>query len=120
MCKKADRKRLCLSKAEHIGVGERMFTEDMVHNALQTWCDNVVAVGKAHSEGGDARAVAVQVLHDNYDYDNGKVLFKPTLTFGTQTYRPTKEGALAYFTGGDENFPDDNEDQRAIGTPFVG
>lgn len=107
MCKKADRKRLCLSKAEHIGVGERMFTEDMVHNALQTWCDNVVAVGKAHSEGGDARAVAVQVLHDNYDYDNGKVLFKPTLTFGTQTYRPTKEGALAYFTGGDENFPDD-------------
>jgi len=84
-----------------------MFTEDMVHKALQTWCDNVVAVGKAHSEGGDPRTVATQVLSDNYDYDQGKVLFKPTLTFGARTFRPTKDGALAYFTGGNDDFPDD-------------
>ena len=84
-----------------------MFTEDMVHEALQTWCDNVVAVGKAHTDGGDARAVAMQVLGDHYDYDHGKVLFKPTLAFGKQTFRPTKAGALAYFTGGTDEFPDD-------------
>lgn len=64
-----------------------MFTEEMVHTALQTWCDNVVAVGKVHAEGGDVKAFASQVLSDNYDYDNGKVLFKPTLTFGSQTFR---------------------------------
>lgn len=84
-----------------------MFTEEMVHTALQTWCDNVVATGKVHAEGGDARAFSSQVLADNYDYDNGKVLFKPTLAYGTQTFRPTKQGALAYFVGGDEEFPDD-------------
>ena len=84
-----------------------MFTDEMVHTALQTWCDNVVAVGKVHVDGGDARAFSAKVLSDNYDYDNGKVLFKPTLAHGTQTYRPTKEGALAYFVGGDENFPND-------------
>ncbi len=84
-----------------------MFTQDMVHKALQTWCDNVVAVGKAHSDGGDPRTVAAQVLSDHYDYDTGKVLFKPTLTFGTRTYRPTKDGALAYFVGGSDEFPDD-------------
>jgi hypothetical protein len=29
------------------------------------------------------------------------------LTFGARTFRPTKEGALAYFVGGDPSFPDD-------------
>ena len=85
-----------------------MFTEEMVHTALQTWCDNVVAVGKVHAEGGDAKAFASKVLSENYDYDNGKVLFKPTLTFGAQTFRPTKEGALSYFVGGNSDYPNDN------------
>lgn len=84
-----------------------MFTDEMVKNALQTWCDNVVATGKVHSEGGDVRAFSSQVLSDNYDYDNGKVLFKPTLAFGVHTYRPTKKGALAYFVGQDDDFPHD-------------
>ncbi|KQM98927.1 hypothetical protein ASG37_01090 [Sphingomonas sp. Leaf407] len=84
-----------------------MFTDQMVHVTLQTWCDNVVAVGKVHSEGGDVHAFATQVLSDNYDYDAGKVLFKPTLTHGAQTFRPTKAGALSYFVGGDPEFPDD-------------
>ena len=42
-----------------------MFTEEMVHTALQTWCDNVVAVGKVHAEGGDAKAFASKVLSEN-------------------------------------------------------
>jgi hypothetical protein len=86
---------------------DKMFTEDMVHKALQTWCDNVVAVGRTHADGDDARTVALKVLTEHYDYDSGKVLFKPTLAFGKETFRPTKQGALAYFVGGDENFPDD-------------
>ena len=84
-----------------------MFTDEMVHEALQTWCDNVVAVGRIHSEGGDARAFSSGVLSNHYDYDDGKVLFKPTLTSGANTYRPTREGALSYFVGGDTNFPED-------------
>lgn len=86
---------------------DSVFTEQMVIDTLQLWCDNVVRIGAIYSEGGDYAAVADQVLSDNYDYDNGKVLFKPTLAFGPQTYRPTKEGALAYFIGGNENFPND-------------
>ncbi|MEI8647388.1 hypothetical protein P4S73_04550 [Paraglaciecola sp. Hal342] len=34
-------------------------------------------------------------------------MFKPTLTFGQQTFRPTKEGALSYFVGGNSDFPND-------------
>lgn len=32
-----------------------MFTKEMVLSALQTWCDNVVKVGKVHAEGGDVQ-----------------------------------------------------------------
>lgn len=83
------------------------FTDQMVENALQTWCDNVVAIGQIYIDGGDFKTAAEKVLSDNYDYDQGKVLFKPTLAFGPQTFRDTKAGALAYFVGGDTEYPDD-------------
>ena len=85
----------------------KQFTEKQVIDTLQLWCDNVVLVGKTHSEGGDVKKQANKILSDNYDYDNGKVLFKPTLAFGNQTFRPTKKGALAYFIGGNSDFPND-------------
>lgn len=85
-----------------------MFTDEMVHNALQTWCDNVVAVGETYRQGQDVRAFANKVLSENYDYDSGKVLFKPTQASGLNTYRPTKKGALSYFVSGDEDYPEDN------------
>jgi hypothetical protein len=82
-------------------------TKAEVNAAQQAWCDALVAIGKTHTEGGDAKALATKVLSEAYDYDHGKVFFKPTLTHGAQTFRPTKEGALAYFVGGNPNFPDD-------------
>ncbi len=85
----------------------KTFTDQLVVDSLQLWCDNVVRIGKIHSEGGDVAATAAQILSDNYDYDKGKVLFKPTLTFGLQNFRSTKEGALSYFIGGNPEFPDD-------------
>jgi hypothetical protein len=78
-----------------------------VNAAQQAWCDALVAIGKTHDEGGDAKALATKVIDQAYDYDKGKVFFKPTLAFGKNTFRPTKEGALAYFVGGDPNFPED-------------
>ena len=78
-----------------------------VNAAQQAWCDALVAIGKTSEEGGDAKALATKVLTEAYDYDHGKVFFKPTLAYGKNTFRPTKEGALAYFVGGDPNFPED-------------
>jgi hypothetical protein len=48
------------------------------------------------------------VLSTAYAYDDGPVLFKPTLAHGAQTFRMTKDGALAYFVGGDPAYPDDH------------
>lgn len=83
-------------------------TEAEVKAAQQAWCDALVRIGKVYKEGGDYRAVASQVIDDLYDYQEGKVFFKPTLASGKNTFRPTKEGALSYFVGGDESFPEDS------------
>src|SRR5262245_14221651 len=82
-------------------------TEDDVNAAQQAWCDGLVKIGKVHEEGGDYKAVAGQVIDDLYDYKDGKVFFKPTLAFGKNTVRSTREGALSYFIGGNKDFPED-------------
>jgi hypothetical protein len=81
--------------------------EQEVNAAQQAWCDALVKIGRVHADGGDYKAVASQAITDLYDYDKGKVFFKPTLAHGKNTFRPTKAGALAYFVGGNPDFPED-------------
>lgn len=83
-------------------------TADEVNAAQQAWCDALVKIGKVHQEGGDYKAVAAQLIADLYDYEQGQVFFKPTLSHGKNTFRNTKEGALAYFVGGNSAFPEDS------------
>lgn len=78
-----------------------------VEGAQLAWCDALLSIGKLGASGGDAKALASKVLSSAYAYDSGVVLFKPTLTFGAQTFRFDKAGALAYFVGGDAAYPDD-------------
>lgn len=75
--------------------------------AQRSWCAALIEIGHLGATGGDAKATATAVLSRAYDYDAGTVLFKPTLAFGAQTFRTTKQGALAYFVGGDSSYPDD-------------
>jgi hypothetical protein len=83
-------------------------TTEMVQSAVRGWCDGLLKISRTAMEGGDAKAVASEILTTAYDYgDNGKVLFKPTLTHGVDTFRLNKEGALAYFVGGNPSFPND-------------
>lgn len=84
-----------------------IITYEEVNAAQQAWCDALVKIGQLHRDGGDYRAYAEEVLSQLYNYDHGKVFFKPTLAHGAQTFRTTKQGALAYFVGGDNAYPDD-------------
>lgn len=84
-----------------------VITYDEVNAAQQAWCDALVKIGQIKEEGGDYKAFAEKVLSDAYNYDYGKVFFKPTLAFGDQTFRNDKKGALAYFVGGDPDYPND-------------
>lgn len=87
---------------------QSIVTYEEVNAAQQAWCDALIKIGQVKEEGGDYKAYAEQVLSEAYNYDFGKVFFKPTLAFGDQTFRNDKKGALAYFVGGDPDYPNDN------------
>lgn len=84
-------------------------TEEELTNARQIWGDALVAISKAYDEEGidAARAVANGALDAAYGYELGPVLFKPTLASGEQTFRTTRDGALAYFVGHSDEYPGD-------------
>lgn len=82
-------------------------TTEEVNQALQAWCNALVQIGQVYEDGGDYKAFAAEVIETAYNYGKGEVFFKPTLTYGPRTFRPTAEGAHAYFVGGNEAFPED-------------
>ena len=86
---------------------QTVITYEEVNAAQQAWCDALVKIGKIKEEGGDYKKFAEEVLSAAYNYDNGKVFFKPTLAYGDQTFRNDKKGALSYFVGGDKDYPND-------------
>lgn len=84
-------------------------TEAEVLAAQKAWGEALVRISTDFRNGGAerARATASSVLDTAYGYNLGAVLFKPTLTTAPHTFRTTREGALAYFVGGDRAFPQD-------------
>ncbi|WP_028769750.1 hypothetical protein [Silanimonas lenta] len=85
-------------------------TKPEVLAAQEAWCNALVQISTVGAREGQAaaRAIAGEVLDTAYGYNLGPVLFKPTLTEAPQTFRTTREGALAYFVGGDPAFPKDD------------
>lgn len=84
-------------------------TEQELAEARKIWGDALVSVAKAFEDGGidAARDAANAALDGAYGYNLGPVLFKPTLASGDQTFRPTRDGALAYFVGHSDDYPND-------------
>jgi hypothetical protein len=80
-----------------------------VQAAQRAWGDALVAISTEYERNGREAAarLAGQVIDTAYGYNLGTVLFKPTLTTAPQTFRYTREGALAYFVGGSRDFPED-------------
>ncbi len=90
-------------------VVNKAISEQEVLAAQEGWCKALVDISTTHENQGleAAKALAEQVIDAAYGYQMGAVLFKPTLTVVPQTFRPTREGALSYFVGGNSEFPDD-------------
>ena len=84
-------------------------TEDELADARKNWGNALVEISKAFETEGvnAARAVASRALDTVYGFDLGQVLFKPTLASGKQTFRTTRNGALAYFIGHSDEYPGD-------------
>ena len=89
---------------------EQKITEADVIAAQNAWGKALVQIATEYDTKGAAaaKAVAEAVIDGAYGYNLGPVLFKPTLAAPPTTFRTTREGALAYFVGGDAKYPGDN------------
>ena len=81
--------------------------EQLILDAQRAWGEGIVKIGKAFLEAGDYRGAAEEHIHEFYNYQAGRVLFKPTLAAEKQ-FRLDFEGALSYFVGGNSNYPEDH------------
>ena len=83
-------------------------SEDEIAAARKAWGDALVSISTAYDESGIEKAteLAEGALDGAYGYNLGPVLFKPTLASGEKTFRPTRDGALAYFVGHSDDYPD--------------
>ena len=90
-------------------VVNKSISESEVLAAQKAWGDALVAISTSYEKDGlpAAKSLAEKVIDSAYGYQFGPVLFKPTLTVAPQTFRTTRDGALAYFVGGDSNYPKD-------------
>jgi len=71
--------------------------------------EQILNISEAYESSGigKAREVANEFLDNLYGFEFGPILFKPTLSGGSKTFRPSKEGALSYFIGENPNYPND-------------
>ena len=98
-----------LAEGNKAAVVHKNITLAEVEAAQKGWCGALLQIAGDFESGGreKATATAAAIIDAAYGYADGAVLFKPTLTMGEQTFRTTREGALAYFVGGNPKFPND-------------
>ena len=84
-----------------------MFTEQEVTQAQADWGNGIVKIGSLKNDRAACVEATLAHLDNLYAFDLGPVLFKPTKAADVQ-FRLSKESAISYFIGGDENFPEDN------------
>ena len=84
-------------------------TQEDLTDTIRKWGNGLIAISTAFEDGGieKATSTASEFLDRLYGFEFGPILFKPTLSGGAQTFRPTKQAALSYFVGNDLHYPSD-------------
>ena len=80
-----------------------------VDAAQQKWCDGLMTICARYINGDNTYVdYADEFIDEMYDFDGGRVFFRPTLALPPHHFRTTRKGCRAYFLGGDGiEFPDD-------------
>lgn len=79
-----------------------------IEEAQSLWAEKLINIGNKWQQGLDHKTAAREMVDSCYGYnhDNRGVLFKPTLA-REQPFRPTRDSAISYFIGGDDDFNED-------------
>jgi hypothetical protein len=86
---------------------ENTITAEEIAKAQRVWGDGIVTIGKVFADKGDYVKAAENHLDTLYAFEKGPVLFKPTMATKDQ-FRMTREAALSYFVGGNDNYSEDD------------
>ena len=81
-------------------------TKQQVIDAQKAWGDGIVRISAAHTQDQDYVTVATNHIETLYGYEQGAVLFKPTLAAQAQ-FRSSFAGALSYFVASNNECPED-------------
>jgi len=83
-----------------------IITKEEVINAQNTWGNAVVEVGRHVNDKLQSEIQTNKLLDTLYAFETETVLFKPTKA-SLIPFRLTTEGAISYFIGGNDSFPED-------------
>ena len=89
-------------------VNDNIISAREVRAAHKGWTDALVSISQTNKKKGieAAKALAGDVIDGAYAYQLGAVAFKPTWASGDSSFRTTREGAVSYFVGDNDNFDD--------------
>jgi hypothetical protein len=85
---------------------KKLLTKKMILAVQQSWGDGIIRISSAFRDNEDYKSIAVDFIKQHYGYDEGIVLFKPTLA-SIEQFRDTFEKALSYFISGNPDHPED-------------
>ena len=83
-----------------------MISELEVESVQGSWGKGVVKIGTLKGDQEQCEIFAKEFANKHYDFNSKKVLFKPTKA-AVRQFRPTNEGALSYFIGGNSEYSED-------------
>ncbi len=85
----------------------KFLTKDSVRDAQKSWGNGIIQIGEAYINQSDYKTITKKFIQNHYGYNEGIVLFKPTLA-SVEQFRDTFEKALSYFIAGNSNYPEDH------------
>lgn len=89
-----------------MAIKKKFLTKKKIRKIQKAWGDGIIAIGQAYVNKEDYKALATAFIQKHYGYQEGIVLFKPTLA-SVEQFRDTFEKALSYFVSGNPNHPED-------------
>ena len=81
-------------------------TKRIVRFAQKSWGEGIIKIGEAYSDNLDYQTLTNEFVTQHYGYNEGIVLFKPTLA-GIEQFRDSFEKAISYFIAGNSKYPED-------------
>lgn len=81
-------------------------TKKAVRDFQKSWANGLINIGKAFTNKEDYKTLAEEFVNNFYGYNEGIVLFKPTLA-SIEQFRESFEKALSYFIADNPKYPGD-------------